>query len=56
MTRTAHGPAAGTRSRTWAGWLLVLGDNLARSKDSRLLGCIPDTDLLGVVLRPIGQG
>ncbi|GAA3647345.1 signal peptidase I [Lentzea atacamensis] len=36
--------------------LLVLGDNLARSNDSRRLGYLPADALIGVVLRPIGQG
>ncbi|WP_188135513.1 S26 family signal peptidase [Lentzea indica] len=35
--------------------LLVLGDNLARSNDSRRLGYLPADALIGVVLRPIGQ-
>lgn len=35
--------------------LLVLGDNSARSNDSRRLGYIPAEALIGVVLRPIGQ-
>jgi signal peptidase I len=35
--------------------LLVLGDNLARSNDSRRLGYLPAKALIGVVLRPIGQ-
>jgi signal peptidase I len=34
--------------------LLVLGDNPARSNDSRRLGFIPADALIGVVLRPIG--
>lgn len=34
--------------------LLVLGDNLARSNDSRRLGYLPADALIGVVLRPIG--
>jgi signal peptidase I len=38
-----------------AGRLLVLGDNPARSNDSRRLGYIPADALIGVVLRPIGQ-
>ena len=38
------------------GRLLVLGDNPARSKDSRLLGYLPAAAVIGVVLRPIGQG
>ncbi len=38
-----------------AGNLLVLGDNPARSNDSRRLGYIPADALIGVVLRPIGQ-
>ena len=38
------------------GRLVVLGDNLARSKDSRQLGYIPADALIGVVLRPMGQG
>ncbi len=38
-----------------AGNLLVLGDNPARSNDSRRLGYIPEDALIGVVLRPIGQ-
>lgn len=37
------------------GRLLVLGDNPARSDDSRRLGYIPADALIGVVLRPIGQ-
>nr|WP_281401045.1 S26 family signal peptidase [Amycolatopsis umgeniensis] len=37
------------------GNLLVLGDNPARSNDSRRLGYIPADALIGVVLRPIGQ-
>lgn len=37
------------------GNLLVLGDNPARSNDSRRLGYIPEDALIGVVLRPIGQ-
>lgn len=37
------------------GSLLVLGDNPARSNDSRRLGYIPADALIGVVLRPIGQ-
>jgi signal peptidase I len=37
------------------GRLLVLGDNPARSNDSRRLGYIPADALIGVVLRPIGQ-
>ncbi|KOV84576.1 hypothetical protein ADL03_16860 [Nocardia sp. NRRL S-836] len=39
-----------------SGRLLVLGDNLARSNDSRRLGYLPAAALIGVVLRPIGQG
>nr|WP_268247621.1 S26 family signal peptidase [Lentzea flava] len=35
--------------------LLVLGDNLARSNDSRRLGYLPADALIGVVLRPLGQ-
>lgn len=35
--------------------LLVLGDNLARSNDSRRLGYLPADALIGVVLRPIGS-
>ncbi|MET8758831.1 S26 family signal peptidase [Lentzea sp. NPDC004782] len=35
--------------------LLVLGDNPARSNDSRRLGYLPATALIGVVLRPIGS-
>jgi signal peptidase I len=35
--------------------LLVLGDNLARSNDSRRLGYLPAHALIGVVVRPIGQ-
>jgi signal peptidase I len=35
------------------GWLLVLGDNPARSNDSRRLGYIPADALIGVVVRPI---
>jgi signal peptidase I len=38
------------------GRLLILGDNLARSNDSRRLGYLPADALIGVVLRPIGQG
>lgn len=38
------------------GRLVVLGDNLARSNDSRRLGYIPADALIGVVLRPMGQG
>ncbi|MBP2325034.1 signal peptidase I [Kibdelosporangium banguiense] len=37
------------------GRLLVLGDNPARSNDSRRLGYIAADALIGVVLRPIGQ-
>lgn len=37
------------------GRLLVLGDNPARSNDSRRLGYIPADALIGVVLRPISQ-
>ncbi|WP_412543586.1 S26 family signal peptidase [Longispora sp. K20-0274] len=36
-----------------AGSLLVLGDNAARSHDSRTLGYIAADALIGVVLRPI---
>lgn len=36
-----------------AGRLLVLGDNPARSNDSRRLGYIPADALIGVVVRPI---
>jgi signal peptidase I len=36
-----------------AGRLLVLGDNPARSNDSRRLGYIPADSLIGVVVRPI---
>jgi signal peptidase I len=36
-----------------AGNLVVLGDNAARSLDSRALGCIPADRLLGVMLRPL---
>jgi signal peptidase I len=36
--------------------LLVLGDNLARSNDSRRLGYLPAAALIGVVLRPMGRG
>jgi len=36
-----------------AGNLVVLGDNAARSLDSRTLGCIPAERLLGVMLRPL---
>jgi len=35
--------------------LLVLGDNLARSNDSRRLGYLSADALIGVVLRPIGR-
>jgi signal peptidase I len=35
--------------------LLVLGDNLARSNDSRRLGYLTADALIGVVLRPIGS-
>ncbi|MDX8031926.1 S26 family signal peptidase [Lentzea sp. BCCO 10_0856] len=35
--------------------LLVLGDNPARSNDSRRLGYLPADALIGVVLRPIGR-
>jgi signal peptidase I len=35
--------------------LLVLGDNLARSNDSRRLGYLSADALIGIVLRPIGQ-
>lgn len=38
-----------------AGNLLVLGDNPARSNDSRQLGYLPADALIGIVLRPIGQ-
>ncbi|MFC0104775.1 S26 family signal peptidase [Kibdelosporangium aridum] len=37
------------------GRLLVLGDNPARSNDSRRLGYIPAEALIGVVLRPMGE-
>lgn len=37
------------------GRLLVLGDNPARSNDSRRLGYLPAEALIGVVLRPMGQ-
>jgi signal peptidase I len=37
------------------GRLLILGDNPARSNDSRRLGYIPADALIGVVLRPISQ-
>jgi signal peptidase I len=36
--------------------LLVLGDNPARSNDSRRLGYLPAAALIGVVLRPMGRG
>lgn len=36
------------------GRLVVLGDNAARSNDSRRLGFIPADAVIGVVLRPIG--
>ncbi|MEU0878751.1 S26 family signal peptidase [Lentzea sp. NPDC005914] len=35
--------------------LLVLGDNLARSNDSRRLGYLHADALIGVVLRPLGS-
>jgi len=38
-----------------AGRLVVLGDNAARSLDSRQIGYIPADRLLGVVLRPIAR-
>jgi signal peptidase I len=37
------------------GKLVVLGDNPARSYDSRQLGYFPGERLLGVMLRPIGE-
>jgi signal peptidase I len=38
-----------------AGKLVVLGDNTARSLDSREIGYIPAERLLGVMLRPLGH-
>jgi signal peptidase I len=41
--------------RVPAGKFVLLGDNPARSYDSRQLGYFPDDRLLGVVLRQVGQ-
>ena len=41
--------------RVPAGRFVVLGDNAARSFDSRQLGYVPGDRLLGVVLRRVGQ-
>lgn len=35
--------------------LVVLGDNAARSHDSRALGPLPAAALVGLVLRPVGR-
>ncbi len=45
------GPAGG--QVVPAGRLVVLGDNLARSLDSRQIGYIPAERVLGVVQRPV---
>jgi signal peptidase I len=38
------------------GMFVVLGDNAARSHDSRMIGCIPAERLLGIVIRPLNAG
>lgn len=35
------------------GMFVVLGDNAARSHDSRAIGCVPADRLLGVMVRPL---
>lgn len=34
---------------------VVLGDNAARSYDSRAIGCIPAERLLGIMIRPLNE-
>jgi signal peptidase I len=38
------------------GMFVVLGDNAARSHDSRVIGCVPAERLLGVMIRPLTAG
>jgi signal peptidase I len=37
------------------GMFVVLGDNAARSHDSRMIGCIPAERLLGIMIRPLNE-
>jgi signal peptidase I len=52
VTRTNHGME--TRYFVPEGYLVVLGDNLRVSEDSRVFGPVPEQDVLGVVVNAQG--
>jgi signal peptidase I len=52
VTRTNHGTE--TRYFVPEGYLVVLGDNLRVSEDSRVFGPVPERDVLGVVVNAPG--